>query len=508
MLVFSACSINSEDQEGPETEEPNPLPPWAQELPQTDTYNGEPVAVITGMGGAVSLHSDTFDVDYSITIENDGVPLQGYVIEYTESDNKSVLHGYDPLGNYSPFVISGTPDYVQEYFSDVESENRFLILGTIALVVTVVLVAKAELDFIQSVARIQQFYYENAVDYYDGGLVLQTTFDELADDFIVQRFLGTMALVDIGMSFITAGAGNFGDVGVYTFVLDMGANAGNVAATELRNKLVEKAIVEWGITTQQALDSDIYVVVDLDSEDNGFEKMYASYKVYLENPAADLIFLDSFEDCSYGDDPSPSYWDLTESGTSDIYAIYGDATDGNVSIEFNDGVSDDYCYMVGGLGGITDGWITWDWKVKNPGSFGFQAWSEDYSYTWDNVNFYVSFRSDGSLCYNYSNSYNEETIFQYDEDEWYHMRLYFDCATDTVDLYVNGVKRLRQHEFWHAADGIDYFRFIAFSNTSINGAVIDNIRVTSNSGLPAANSGVLKNGNTADGSDNSQGCND
>ena len=481
IYIMSGCAWFNVQEDSSE-ESGDQLPGWTEDLSQTEVYGDDPVTVITGESGTASVQSQNLGVTYEIAIEKDGQIIDGYVVEYTENGNLSVLHGYDPLGRYSSFVISGTPDYLHEYFSDVEIQSRVLIVGTIALLIAVTSIAVAEVSFILEAAKIQEFYYQNAVDYYDGGLVLKTTYEELATDFIGPRISGVFCLVDIGFTFITAGFSDYGKATLYTLQVDMLENNYIDAINDIRDELLSLAVEEYGITMQEAVDSEIYVVVDLDEEDNGFEKMYASYKIYLENPTADVIFQDSFETCYIGEDPSYQYWDVIESGSSDISAIMSDSTDGDMSIEFNDGISDDYCYMVGDLGSLSKGWISWDWKVKNPGSFGFQAWSGNASYSWDYVNFYVSFNSLGSLFYNYSHSTLEEAIFEYEEDKWYSMKLYFDCTTDTIDLYVNGVKRLRQHSFWHNTSGIEHFRFIAFSNASIQGAVIDNVKVTAASG--------------------------
>jgi len=56
--------------------------------------------------------------------------------------------------------------------------------------------------------------------------------------------------------------------------------------------------------------------------------------------------------------------------------------------------------------------------------------------------------------------------------------VYFDSSKGIIDLYVNGVKRLRQHNYWNDTNSIEYFRFIAFSDTSIEGAVVDNVEIT------------------------------
>lgn len=458
ILVFTGCEI---------------MPEWVNHLDNSESYSSAPVTVRTNDDGSANISSTNLDADFSLTIEHEGKVVKDYVIEYTEEGSVAILHGYDPLNRYSSFVISGTPDYIKTYFSDSEIESRVLVTGTIVLLIAVCSIAWAEYEFIKSAAKVQTFYYENAVDYYDGGLVLKTTFSEFASDYINPRFSGVMSLVDIGLTFITVGTSNINKATVFSITCDFAQSQ----ARSLENTMVEQAIDAWGITEQNARDSEIYVVVDIDEEDNGFEKMYASYKIYQIDPTLTSFFEDSFEDRNSGDDPDPSCWNLIENGSSDISVIYGDASDGDKSVEFNDGVSDDACYMTAELGSLEKGWIEWDWKVNNVGSFGFQAWSGSSSYSWDNVNFYLNFSDDEKLHYNYSNDLLEESVFDYSTDRWYNMKLYFDCETDTLDLYVNGVKRLRQHSFWNTAGSIEYFRFIAFSNATINGAVVDAVSV-------------------------------
>lgn len=468
------------------------MPEWVDDLNSSGTFNNTPISIKTDEDGTVDIKSDNLDADFNVTIINEGVPVTDYVIDYTENGSIAIIHGYDPLNRYAPFVISGTPDYIETYFSDTQLGGRVLVTGTVILVIAIVAIYAAEYKFFQNALEVQNFYYENTVDYYDGGLVLETTFEELASDYIVPRISGVFNLVDISLTFISAGANtavnSFGKATLHTVTCE-GINAlAQTKALGMAEDMVGMAVEDWGITAQQAYDSTIYVVVDIEPEDNGYEKMYASYKIYQTNPVVESFFSDSFENISTGEDPDSSLWTVTENGTADISIISGDASDGTKSAEFNDGVDDDACYMTANLGGMESGWIEWDWKVKNIGSFGFQAWSGSSSYSWDNVNFYLNFSSDQALHYNYSNDLLEESVFEYDSNKWYNMRIYFDCETDTIDLFVNDVKRLRQHSFWNSTDRVEYFRFIAFSDATIEGAVVDNINVIDDSDTNSRNS--------------------
>lgn len=58
----------------------------------------------------------------------------------------------------------------------------------------------------------------------------------------------------------------------------------------------------------------------------------------------------------------------------------------------------------------------------------------------------------------YANGYGEFADGIYHDDQWFHLRLDFDCTTDKYDIYLDGIQMITQADFWFGQDWIDGLR--------------------------------------------------
>ena len=264
------------------------VPSWVKDLPESVTYDGSPVTAKTSAEGKAKIESPQINTAYEVNVVNEGKNLKDFVVEYTENNGKSVIHGYDALNRYTPFVLCGTPDFIKSMYPFNENQSVIgtdeLVIATILCLVAVGLITYSELEFIFSAFKVQSFYIRNAVDYYNGELLTKTTFQDLSENIIYPRYQGITKLVDIGLTYISLGVGDVFKATTYTLGLKLADTAAKKAISGIRDQLVQWAVESWGISMDQALNKEIYVVIDLGEADNGFEAMYASYRIYLEDP--------------------------------------------------------------------------------------------------------------------------------------------------------------------------------------------------------------------------------
>lgn len=199
---------------GSGTDEPVPPPP----VPVVE-YNGNPESVAqadTDESGKATIQSESLQVEYDITVvDQNGDPVPEISIDYAEVGNLSLIHVFDPSGQYTNAFIFGTPQEILDWQArqgrsanvkgkgeDIKREgDSFLLVG---LIITIGLIAYAEFKIMTNVYKIGTFYVSDTAASGEGWVLYCKTWEEIAE-LLKVRFETAIEGISILINFVFAG---------------------------------------------------------------------------------------------------------------------------------------------------------------------------------------------------------------------------------------------------------------------------------------------------------------
>jgi hypothetical protein len=211
-------------------------------------------------------------------------------------------------------------------------------------------------------------------------------------------------------------------------------------------------------TTQEAFS----VLIDdfsIRSRIIGMTHQTTNYPYSVNGWTEDNSFYDFTLDADLSD---PSGWLVTEGASTSInvYSVIGGRTK---VVDFTDGNPAALCYM------------EQDFTAQVSGSISFYLRS-----TLDvgNNNFGVYFGNDiGNIKFIIMIATNDWRYWDgasyalfwengFADNTWYHVRISFNCLTDTLDIYINNVLRGNDLPFYNTATDFDYIRFTTWNSAT------------------------------------------
>jgi len=183
------------------------------------------------------------------------------------------------------------------------------------------------------------------------------------------------------------------------------------------------------------------------------------------------LFTETFEAYSLGGFSGGTLWNVNYYSPSRC-AISSTASGGAKSCMIVDSSYSSYAYMntrTGAFAPLTQGTVEADLRTEGDGLyFGTQS-ASGYAIT------QVVFEFGTMYAYTYSGNI---ALQNYVSDRWYHVRMDFNCDTDTYDVYVDGVLRGSDLSFYYSTSTVYYVSAGTSSNYQGNRSYVDNIFVS------------------------------
>jgi len=254
------------------------------EVTPTVTYTGGSDTAGTNDEGRVDILStsilDDTEVTYEIHIHDENAqPLTGITVAYEELNGKSLIIVSDNEGEHTSAILFGTPSELEDSdYADQADELGLkeepqvqLISLAIVLLITVVSIAYAEIQFIMNAYEMQTFLISDFVEEEEDYLFYCKGYDEIAD-FINNRVSSISNLKSIVVSIVTAGGSNV------TRAVEIFARNWVVGtATEL----IQQVIVEYtGMNADEVVGRNLgFKYYFPGAEANGFAQLYATFEI-------------------------------------------------------------------------------------------------------------------------------------------------------------------------------------------------------------------------------------
>ncbi len=222
-----------------------------------------------------------------------------------------------------------------------------------------------------------------------------------------------------------------------------------IDTTEITLDFPREAFETIGPVTENA-----YINPNLTTLEEGINARYDIDRYYVKGHYEALY---SF--AGDADGSGPSGWDITEGASTSIKVVAEKAGHKKV-LEFFDNSGSSYCFAVNDF---TASQVTGTIEFYLYGELGTGDANDFYFYLNSGTTHAITLRFD--FDYNnidslLSDETNWSTVYNnLNPATWYHIRLVFDCTTDTFDLYVNNIAVVKGKEFRNSVANVNKISF-------------------------------------------------
>ncbi len=254
--------------------------------------------------GEVKIKSESLAVEYNFTIvDQNGNRISGINIDYYEVDGNSVIHFFDPLGQYTSALIYAPPNDINNIMKgnkglgelSIRNINRLNTENasgqiriepiTIAAIILLVAVAASSASFVLNVKEVKTFYRS---DHVVGTDVYCKTFEEIAE-WISARVGAALNLGSIFISFVTFGVGAGSGAAASASTVEITRNSLlEAGVTKLYDFFIEYSIEKWGVTQEEIVGHPVAVKI-YPVEENAFaanlRNIWADYEIIKDHPS-------------------------------------------------------------------------------------------------------------------------------------------------------------------------------------------------------------------------------
>ena len=259
----------------------------------TTTYTGESKNIQTRDDGNGVIVSEEQDITYDVkVVDENGNPVEGYVVNYREEYGDSVFIGFDPEQRYTGSLLRGTVEYFYGEQDGAGDQDKSMAVGLIIyVVINVALVAAATYTMFKVSSEVEEYLYESESGVYFGNLIIKSTLDEFITGFLLQQLEFRMAAIDLAISLATfdpASSGIAAAKKVTKIVVDKVEDKieEELLKEELRDLIRDIMIGYWVVVNDDYLEQqDLYIVLDCYHNDSKIGKINAEYCIYLEDPS-------------------------------------------------------------------------------------------------------------------------------------------------------------------------------------------------------------------------------
>lgn len=180
------------------------------------TVSGDQGTATVQTDGTTTLSSPELRSDFTVKVVQKGteIPVSGMNIQWRANNGRIELIAYDPSGTWAPVIYQGDPSLgamtpsaagMALPMGDDERRPQVFISGTL-LLIGVVSLAVAELDYIMDVYRMSEFHITNIADNGDGYGIFRCTVNELSQ-YLSDYYAGKKATLSIATTYVFAGLG-------------------------------------------------------------------------------------------------------------------------------------------------------------------------------------------------------------------------------------------------------------------------------------------------------------